>query len=87
MISSRSMLLSDLREIRNGLEQQADALRDHNLSSLPHANIAQERLAQAILALKQEIDDGEDYRRSHWPASPVMLSSPLQEGKVCSERT
>jgi hypothetical protein len=71
MISSRSMLLSDLRDICNGLEQQADALRDHNVSSLPHAKIAQERLAEALLAIKHEIDDGEDYRRGNWPANPV----------------
>ncbi len=64
--SKRTWQLNDLRDVRNGLEKQYDALRDMGLYNLPNAKEALGHLKLAIIALKQEIDYGENHLMADW---------------------
>lgn len=67
--SRRTWLLNDLRAVRDGLEKQYDALRDMSLYNLPNAKEAIGHLKASIIALKQEIDYGENHMMPdcNWP--------------------
>lgn len=75
MSSKRTQLLADLREIRNGIEMSYDKCRDLGLFALPLAQQAQEKLREALILLKQEVDHGEHHTVSSWPPTPFSSSS------------
>ena len=68
-MNRRTLLLIELREIRDLLERAYDKLREVNCYALPKTSKARQHLADSLQSLKDEIDAGEDHNNMYWPGS------------------
>lgn len=66
-MNRRTLLLIELREVRDLLERAYDKLREVNCYPLPKTSEARQFLADSLQSLKAEIDVGENHNDIYWP--------------------